>query len=93
MSAIEALEHHGIEGYEQGVDESDFDFVKRALSEAKVGFVVREENSSVGEVKFIILSRLTIDAIAAKITLDSSLEALLRVQPFIEFIDGNLASF
>lgn len=93
MSVVNALEHHGIEGYEQGAEESDFDFVKRALLGAGVGFSVREKISSIGDVKFIILSRLTSRAIAAEITMDSSLEALLMVQPFIEFIDGELASF
>jgi len=35
----------------------------------------------------------TISAIAAKVTLESPLEGLLRVQPFLEFIDGDIASY
>lgn len=89
MPALKALEYHGIEGAEQFSGESDFDCVKRLLTKPGVDFIVRES----GATRYIIFSRLTINAIAAKITLDSSLEPLLMVQPFIEFIDDEIASY
>jgi len=89
MSALDALAHHGIEGEAQLSGESDFDCAKRLLSQYGIDFTVRESSA----VKYIIFSRLTLHAIAARITLEASLDALLMVQPFIEFMDDEIASY
>lgn len=65
------------------------DCAKRWLTQHQVGYVGRKN----GAVTYLVFSRLTLSAIAAKLTLESPLEALLSAQPFLEFIDGNIASY
>lgn len=65
------------------------DCAKRWLTQHQVGYVERKN----GAVTYLVFSRLTLSAIAAKLTLESPLEALLSAQPFLEFIDGNIASY
>lgn len=89
MSILQALKHHGIENHRQLPKESDFDCAKRWLGKCNIAFIVRAVDST----QYIVFSKLTIGAISAKITMQSSLEQLLMVQPFIEFIDGEVASY
>lgn len=89
MTVLQALKNHGIENASQRSGEPDVDCAKRWLNQHQVGYVERKN----GAVTYLVFSRLTISAIAAKVTLESPLEGLLRVQPFLEFIDGDIASY
>lgn len=93
MSIIEALEYQGIEDVEQIDGESDFVCAKRVLKKAGVSFGVKEEKSKIGNVNYIIFSKLTTDSIAAKVTMESALHSILMTQPYIEFIDDELVSY
>lgn len=89
MTVTQALKNHGIEHASQRAGEPDVDCAKRWLTHHRVGYVERRN----GATTYLVFSRLTISAIAAKVTLESPLEGLLRVQPFLEFIDGDIASY
>ncbi|NCQ51886.1 hypothetical protein GW796_08330 [archaeon] len=75
LSILKALEYHGIEDVLQFLGESDFDCANRILEKLKSNFIVREDSQT----KYIIFSRPSINAIAAKITIESSLDSLLMV--------------